>query len=136
MTNIVSFPGLGLEFEVSRVAFEIGGLSIYWYGVLIALGMLLAVVFAIFKAKSFGVNEDRFIDVIFLTAICAIIGARAYYVIFTWDSYDSFFEMIDVRNGGLAIYGAVIVAFLVAPAFCKWRRIPLLPALDLAAMGF
>ncbi len=136
MINNVQFPGLGLEFQVNRVAFTIGGMEIYWYGILIALGMMLGVIFALYKAKSFGINDDRFIDVIFITAVLAVLGARIFYVIFAPIEYNNLWDILSMRDGGLAIYGAVIVTFIVAPPLCKWRKIPLLPTLDLTVMGF
>ncbi|MEG1744398.1 MAG: prolipoprotein diacylglyceryl transferase, partial [Ruthenibacterium sp.] len=93
-------------------------------------------VFALKKSRSFGVNDDRLIDVIFLSTLCAIVGARAYYVMFAPFQYNSFAEMIDIRDGGVAIYGAVIAAFLSGWLFCRLRKIPVLPAFDLTAMGF
>ncbi|MEG0304772.1 MAG: prolipoprotein diacylglyceryl transferase, partial [Oscillospiraceae bacterium] len=73
MINFVEFPKLGLGFNVNRVAFSIGSFNVYWYGVLIGMGMLLALLFAFSKAKEFGINEDRMIDVILLTTVCAVI---------------------------------------------------------------
>lgn len=136
MVNHVQFPGLGIEFDLDRVAFSLGSMNIYWYGICIALGLALALVFVLYKARSFGVNEDRFIDVIMLSTVCAIIGARAFYVAFAPFDYESIWDMINIRDGGVAIYGAVIAAFLSGMLFCKWRKIPTLPAFDLAAMGF
>ncbi len=136
MISNVQFPGLGLELEVNRVAMQIFGIDIYWYGILIALGMLLGFMFAIWKSRSFGVDDDRLIDVIFVCAIAGIIGARVFYVIFAPFKYDSIWQMIDFRDGGLAIYGTVIAAFITAIFMCKWRKVPLLPALDIASMGF
>ncbi len=136
MVNNVQFPGLGIELEVNRVAFEIGGLQLYWYGILIALGLLLGASFALWKSKSYGINDDRFVDAIFIVAILSILGARLYYVIFAPFKYESIMQVFDIRDGGLAIYGAVIVAFVTTPFVCKWRKVPIMPALDLAAMGF
>ena len=76
MTDTISFPGLGLEFEISRVAFSIGSIDIYWYAVIIATGFLLALAFLFKNAKRFGVDSDRAIDVIFFAMILGIIGAR------------------------------------------------------------
>lgn len=132
----VQFPGLGLECTVNRVAFTIGTMEIYWYGICIAIGLLLGVVYVLRNARRFGVNDDRFIDVIFLCTICSIVCARAFYVIFAPFEYTSIWEIISIRDGGVAIYGAVIGAFLSGLLFCRLRKIPTLPAFDLAAMGF
>ncbi len=136
MINNVSFPQLGIELEVNRVAFSIGGVNIYWYGICIALGMLLAIVFVLKKSRSFGVNDDRLIDVIMLSTIVAVVGARAFYVMFAPFEYESIIDMISIRDGGLAIYGAVIMGFGSAVLFTKLRKIPFFPTVDLVAMGF
>ena len=78
MTNLVQFPRLGLELEIDRVAFTLGGLNIYWYGLIIAAGLLLALVFAFHYAADFGVDADRLVDVVLVGTVCAIICARAY----------------------------------------------------------
>ena len=83
MTNLVQFPRLGLELEIDRVAFTLGGLNIYWYGIIIAAGLLLALVFAFHYAADFGVDADRLVDVVLVGTVCAIICARAYYVAWT-----------------------------------------------------
>lgn len=136
MTNFVQFPGLGLGFELSRVAFTIGGLNIYWYGIVIAAGLLLAVCFAMHYAPDFGINTDRFIDVIMIGGVCGIACARAFYVAFSPYPYDSLWDMVNLRDGGLAIYGAVIGAALFGGLACKWRKIPVLATFDVVSMGF
>ena len=80
MTNLVQFPGLGLSFEIDRVAFTIGGVSIYWYGVCIAVGLCLALVFAFRHSIEFGVDPDGMVDVILIGVVLGIVSARAYYV--------------------------------------------------------
>lgn len=136
MSNLVQFPGLGLEFEISRVVFTIGNLSIYWYGLLIGCGLFLALLFAFRYAVDFGIDADRLVDVILIGTICAVICARLYYVAFSPIAYNSLWDMINIRNGGIAIYGAVIGAAVFGGLACKWRKIPILPTFDLVAMGF
>lgn len=136
MTFDVSFPGLGIDVTVNRVAFHLFGLPIYWYGVIIGFGMLLAILFTFFHHKRFGLNADRMTDVIILSAVCAILSARAYYVIFAPFEYESIWQMLDIRDGGLAIYGGVLGAFLFGSLICKWRKVPLLPMYDITALGF
>ncbi len=132
----VSFPTLGIELEVSRIAFSIGNINIYWYGICIVIGILIGLLYFNFKAKSFGIDPDRGLDVIIISGIAGVIGARVYYVIFSPTPFDSFIEMIDIRNGGLAIYGAIIGAFVVALLACRLRKVPLLPMFDIAVVGF
>lgn len=135
--NTVSFPGLGLEFTFDRVAFSIGSLPIYWYGILIALGFMMAILYTTSRAKEFGVDPDRMLDVIIGGSIAGIIGARAYYVLFRWDYYGQNLDQIfNTRSGGLGIYGGIIVGVLFGVLMCKWRKVKVLPALDLAAGGF
>lgn len=136
MTNLVQFPGLGLSFEVDRVAFSIGGMNIYWYGVCIAVGLCLALVFAFRHGVEFGVDADAMVDVILIGVIMGIISARAYYVAMAPFEYESIWDMIAIRDGGLAIYGGIIGGFLFGGLACKWRGVPVLPMFDLTAMGF
>ena len=136
MTNHVEFPGLGLSFTLDRVAFTVFGMPVHWYGILIAGGLLLGLLFAFWKARSYGIDADRMVDVIFGATVCAIIGGRAYYVATAPFEYESLAQMVDIRLGGVGIYGAIIAAFLSGWLLCKWRRVPVLPMFDLAAMGF
>ena len=136
MTNLVQFPGLGLSFEINRVAFHLGSINIYWYGVCIAVGMCLALVFAFRHSLEFGVDPDSMVDVILIGVVLGIASARAYYVAMAPFKYESIWEMLAIRDGGLAIYGGIIGGFLFGGLACKWRGVPVLPMFDLAAMGF
>lgn len=132
MSNIVSFPGLGLEFTINRVAFNIGGLQIYWYGILIALGFTLGVLYAFKRAKAFAVDGDKMLDVLMVATVGGIIGARMYYVAFQWDAYkDNLSEIFNFRNGGIAIYGALIGGLITVLIMCKITKVKLFPLLDL-----
>ena len=134
MTNLVQFPGLGLSFELDRVAFSIGGMNIYWYGVCIAVGMCLALVFAFRHSVEFGVDADAMVDVILIGVVMGILCARLYYVALSPYQYHSLKDVLAIRDGGLAIYGGIIGAFLFGGLACKWRKVPVLPMFDLAAM--
>lgn len=136
MTYHVQFPGLGLELTLNRVAFSIGNFDVYWYGIIIAAGMLLAMLFAFRYAVDFGIDVDRLVDVVLIGTVAAIICARAYYVIFAPFKYESFWEMIDIREGGLAIYGGVLGAFIFGGLAAKWRKVPILPLFDLVGICF
>lgn len=106
MEQTVAFPGLGLEFNINRVAFQIGNIPVYWYGILIALGFILAIIYVNKRAKEFGIDPDRMLDVIMGGAVGGIIGARAYYVLLKWDYYGQNLDQIfNTRSGGMAIYG-------------------------------
>lgn len=142
MENYIEFPGLGLRFPLSPDIFTIpigGGITIKWYGVLIALGFLLAMIYGLRRSKSFGIDPDRMIDVVLVSAIFAFIGARLYYVLFSEDRAAYFADplsILQVWKGGLGIYGGVIFAFLTALWMCKVRKVDTLRMFDLASIGF
>ncbi len=137
MDVLVSFPGIGLEITVNRVALSIGGFDIYWYGILIGLGLLLGMVYATLNAKKFGIDSDRLLDVILVGAIAGIIGARVYYFVFAAPGeFDSIVEIFNFRKGGLAFYGTVIFAVVSTIFMCPLRKVKFLPALDVASGGF
>ena len=129
----------GLTFDLSPVAFTIPGTNwnVYWYGIAIALGFLLALVYGLKNARRLGVDPDRMIDVVLVSTPVAIICARLYFIIFDKDS--SLKDLIDFSDGGfrgLAIYGGIIGAFLCGLLMCKLRKIKVLNMFDLAGIGF
>ena len=141
MTNTVFFPGLGLEFELNRVAFNLFGHNIYWYGVIIAVGFLLAVTYGLWRAPRFSMDPDVIIDAIFVVVPVAIVGARLYYVIFNpavcYDA-DGSFSLLRAAafwDGGLAIYGGVIATVVTVLIFCKVRGINFWSCMDITAYG-
>ena len=135
MTNLVQFPGLGLSFELSRVAFSIGGMDIYWYGVCIAFGLCLALVFAFRRCTEFGIDADSMVDVILIGVVLGIASARLYYVAMAPYNYDTIWDVLAVRDGGLAIYGGIIAGVLTAVAVCKIKKIRIPAFLDLGCFG-
>ena len=135
--HLIGFEGLGIEpFSVNSVAFTIGNFNIYWYAVIITFGLLLAVGFGIWQSRKFGLTPDHIIDVVLWGLPVGVICARLYYVIFTWGEYESFYDLINIRNGGLAIYGGIIGGFTVGLIYCKIKKIPLLALFDVGAFGF
>lgn len=135
--NSVAFPKLGLEFEFDPVAFSIGDIHVAWYGILIAAGILLAMVFAMTQCKKFGIIADKLMNAALGGVIGGIIGARAYYVIFTWDQYkDDLSSIFKTWEGGMAIYGGLIGGLAVGLLVAKISKIRIRPALDIASMGF
>lgn len=132
--NVIDFPKLGLSFEVDPTAFTIFGIEIKWYGILIAIGMILAMIYCFRRMRSFGIDSDRAIDAVIFGLIGAIVGARTYYILFS--SSTGFDEFFSFRNGGLAIYGGLIGAILVGGIVAKIRKVRLLPLLDIASIGF
>jgi phosphatidylglycerol:prolipoprotein diacylglycerol transferase len=132
----ISFPGVGLEVNPDRVL-QIGSFSIHYYGLIIAIGLALAVIYGLRRRKTFGLTEDHILDGALLIVPFAIICARLYYCAFSWDSFkDDPISMLYIWNGGLAIYGGVIGAALGIIVYCKVRKISLGATLDLVALGF
>lgn len=141
MHTTVTFEGLGLSFDIGNVAleFNIGGhpFTIYWYGVIIAIGFALAIIYGLKRSKDFNINSDPMIDVILGGAVGAIVCARLYYVMFRWDFYkDNPSHIFSIHEGGLAIYGGIIGAFFFGWLMCRWRKINALDMFDIGALGF
>ena len=135
--NQIQFPRLGLDLRINSVAFTIGRFSVTWYGILITIGMMLAMLYGFRRMREFGLDSDRAIDAVIGGVFGGIIGARVYYVAFHWDEYKgSFKSMLNIRGGGLAIYGGVIGALLVGALICKLRKVRLLPMFDVTSLGF
>ena len=133
----IVFPKLGIDISVSETAFTIFGLEIKWYGLLITVGLMLAMIYCFSQMKKYGIDPDRALDAVIGGVVGGLVGARAYYVIMSWDSYkDNFWSVFNIRNGGLAIYGGIIGSILVGGLIAKFRKVKLLPLLDLVAMGF
>lgn len=132
----------GINFTLNPVAFKLpigeNGWSIYWYGIIIALGFLLALIYGLRNAKRLNINVDRMLDVILVTTPVAILCARAYYIIF--DPYSSFRDFFNFNSSqgfsGLAIYGGVIGAFVCGYIMCRIRNVGVFDMFDLAAIGF
>ena len=116
------------------VAFEILGIPIKWYGILISIGFLVGAYLAIREAKKVGIDEEKLIDLLIFALPAAIIGARLYYVVFSWDYYrGNPLKIINIRGGGLAIHGGIIAAILVAIVFCKKKSINFWQIADITA---
>lgn len=136
MINHVSFPMLGLEFEINRVAFSVFGMPVYGYGIIIALGLALAFVYATYQTKKVGISQDDFLNMLIIALPVSIICARLYYVIFSWDYYkNNLTEIFNIRGGGIAIYGAVIGAAMVVLVYCRFKKLKIGKVLDVLAVG-
>ena len=121
----VQFPGLGIKFNVDPVAFRIGNFEVYWYGILIAAALVVCIVLALKQAKKNNFPDTLVYDTMLVTIPCAIIGARAYYVIFNWNIYkDNLKSIFDTRAGGLAVYGGILLCIFGLLVMCKVRKIP------------
>ena len=134
--SVISFPSLGIELNPSR-ALTLGPVTINWYGLIIACGLLLAVLYACRRSKQFGLKSDDLIDGVLFIVPFAIICARLYYCIFQWDSYKKNpIEILYIWNGGLAIYGGVIGAAIGIFVLAKVKKIKVGAVLDITSLGF
>lgn len=129
------FPHLGIEIEhLDRVAFTLFGKNVYWYGIIIGLAVLIGVILAMKEAKRTGQDPDMYVDFVIYALIFSVIGARLYYVIFSWDYYSAHpAEILATRSGGLAIYGGIIGAVLTAIVYCKKKKVNFWLLADTAA---
>lgn len=132
----VSFPYLKLSFEIDPIAFNLFGMPVYWYGIILTTGILLGLLMAMYIAKKEGIDPDIIFDFLLYDIIFAIIGARAYFVIFNWDHYkDNLGSILNLREGGIAIYGAIIASILVAIIYTKMKKIRFWKFGDIAVYG-
>ena len=133
----VQFPGFGWEFDINPIAFSIGDYKVYWYGIIIACGLLLAVLYAWKSAPRYKVDGSKLINCVFAGIITGIIGARLYFCFFKWDYYgQNPIEILYINNGGLAIYGGIIGALLGGLTVAKIQKMEIMPVLDIAMVGF
>lgn len=133
----ISFPFLGLEVNPPR-SLSLGPLNIYLYGVAIALGLILAVVYVCRRSKEFvGLSDDDILDGVLWITPFAIVCARLYYVAFSWESYrDNPISILYIWEGGIAIYGSVLGAIAGMAVYCKIKKVRLTALLDLVLMAF
>ena len=135
--SLISFPSIGLEVNPPREFTLFGDFSIRLYGLIIAIGMLLAVVYALRRCKQFGLTQDHLLDGVLWIAPFAILCARLYYCAFDWESFaKNPISILYIWNGGLAIYGGVIGAVIGVTVFCYFKKIKLPALLDLVLLGF
>ncbi len=133
----VQFPGFGWEFDINPIAFSIGDYKVYWYGIIIACGLLLAVLYAWKSAPRYKVDGSKLVNCVFAGMITGIIGARLYFCFFKWDYYgQNPIEILYINNGGLAIYGGIIGALLGGLTVAKIQKMEIMPVLDIAMVGF
>lgn len=137
MVEILSFPKMGLSLTLNRIAFSIGNIDIYWYAIIIMVGVVVSLLVAMKISSKFGLYANKVIDVIMISLGGAVIFARVYYVIFQWDYYeDNLLEIFNIRGGGLAIYGGIIGAFVVGLITAKIIKVKFLPLADIISIGF
>ncbi|MGM9612754.1 MAG: prolipoprotein diacylglyceryl transferase [Butyricicoccus sp.] len=136
MEHVIAFPGLGLEFTLNRVAVNILGKDIYWYGIIICVGFIIAALYGSRKTIQFGYTKDHLYDLMLLCVPIAIVCARLYYVIFQWNDYkNNPAEIIMIWHGGLAIYGGILGAVATICVYGKYHHLNIPGMLDVAASG-
>ena len=136
-THEIQFPELGWKFHIDPTAFTVFGFQIQWYGIIITIGLILALIYVLPRMKRFGLDSDRAIDVIIGGVIGGIVGARIYYVLMRWDEYKwDWKAIINTRNGGLAIFGGIIGGILIGYIIARIRKVKALPMLDVVSLGF
>jgi len=132
----IRFPNLNLVFSNVGTGITVFGIEIKFYGMIIAIGFLAGLMIAQHEAKRTGQDPELYLDYLLAMVIPSIVGARAYYVIFSWDYYrEHLNEILMIRNGGLAIYGGVLAAIFVLFLFCRIRKYSSLLMADTAVMG-
>ena len=136
MDTSIIFPHLHITLNNVEKGFHIGSFFIAFYGVIIAIGMLVGVSFILKEAKRVGFDEDGFLDICIITIIVGVIGARLYYVIFAWDYYKSNpLSAFNIRQGGLAIYGGILAGIASVMVLCMLKKLKFLAVTDVAIFG-
>lgn len=129
--NDISFPGLGLDFSISRIAFSLFGIDVYWYSICIVAGIIIALALCRISKENFGVKFIDIVDITIVSLIFGIIGARIYYVIFNFDYYfEDIIRIFKLRDGGLGIYGGLILGITVGIVRTNKLKIKTLDLLD------
>ena len=136
MEHTIGFPNLGLEFTLSRVACTVLGKDIYWYGIIICAGFILAALYVNSRTKDFGITSDNLTDCLIICVPLGIICARIYYVVFEWGYYAQHpGEIIAIWKGGIAIYGGIIGTLIGLFVYSRVKKLSLASLCDLAAFG-
>lgn len=134
--STILFPNLNLVLPHVGKSISIGGFEIAYYGLVIAVGMALGIMLILRIARKSGQNEDSYVDLTIITVLCSIIGARMYYVIFSWQDYkDDIWQIVNIRGGGLAIYGGVIAGILTILVYAKVKKQNVCLLLDTVCPG-
>ena len=134
--SVISFPGLGISSLNPPAYFTVFGRPIYFYGVLIALGFVLAILYCSHASERFGIRSDDFYDMMLWLIPLSIVGARLYYVLFRLEDYlGDPLSIFALREGGLAIYGGIIAGVMTIALVCRHKKIPIPAMLDLSVFG-
>lgn len=129
--NVITFPGLNLRFNINRIALSIGGISIYWYAILMTSAFVISLLIYKLKSGKFEIKFSDILDLALLVIPISIVSARLYYILFNLEYYvENPTQIFNLRSGGLAIYGGIIGGAVTCYIFCKKRKINLLNLLD------
>lgn len=136
MTTSISFPNLGIYLENVGKSIEVFGFEIAFYGIIIGCGVMAGIVMAAMEAKRTGQNPDTYYDLALYAVVLSVIGARIYYVVFSWEQYkDDLLSIFNIRQGGLAIYGGVIAAVITVFVYGRVKKISFAKLADTAVLG-
>lgn len=136
MDMSIRFPHLGIYLPNVGKTISVFGFDIAYYGITIAIAMIVGISIALHEAKRTGQNQDTYLDLLMLTMLTSVVGARIYYVIFSWDNYkDNLGEILNIRNGGLAIYGGIIAGVITFFIYSKITKMKFLQIADTVCMG-
>ena len=136
MTNQISFPSLGIDLTINRVAFSVFGKDIFWYALIILAGFILGAVFVAASARKRGANPENVWDIALYGLIFGLICARIYYVLFDFDSVrGSILNVFKIWEGGIAIYGGIIGAALSSYIYCRKKKLSVTKMFDLCCPG-
>lgn len=136
MDMSIRFPHLGIYLPNVGKTISVFGFDIAYYGITIAIAMIVGISIALHEAKRTGQNQDTYLDLLMLTMLTSVVGARIYYVIFSWDNYkDNLGEILNIRNGGLAIYGGIIAGVITVFVYSKITKMKFLQIVDTVCMG-
>ena len=136
MNTSIAFPNLGIELENVGKSISVFGFPIAYYGITIAIAMVCGILAAMRVAKVTKQNPDDYFDLALIAIFFALIGARLYFVIFSWDNYkDDLWKIFNTREGGLAIYGGVIAAVITVYVFARYKKLQFWKLVDTACIG-
>ena len=136
MDMSIRFPHLGIYLPNVGKTISVFGFDIAYYGITIAIAMIVGISIALHEAKRTGQNQDTYLDLLMLTMLTSVVGARIYYVIFSWSKYkDNLGEILNIRNGGLAIYGGIIAGVITVFVYSKITKMKFLQIADTVCMG-
>ena len=133
--NNIAFPNIGLSMNINPVAFRIWKHPVYWYAIIILSGFLIAMCFVCATCEKRGVDKENIWDIALYGLITGIFGARIYYILFSPGEFHSFSDMLKIWNGGLAIYGGIIAAVIMAFIYCRVKKLNTLKVFDVCAPG-